>query len=1113
MNTASPILEAPMLEALRDFAKSVRAKTAVSVPGQPEAQMRAPFEQFIKDAAKTLDWNVLCIDESRLADKMGCPDFAIQKDGILAGYAELKAPHTGADATRFKGHNRNQFKRFSGIPNILYTDGNDWALYRNGELVRPIVRLSGDVVTEGAAAVSKDDATELQTLLHDFLLWEPILPLDRTGKKINLRSFANLLAPICRMLREDVSDSLNNANSPIERLAQDWRDLLFPDATNDQFADSYAQTVTFALLLGRSEGANPLTLERAQSALKSQHTLLSLALEVLTVPSVQDEMKAPLNLLLRIISIVPTSTFAGADDPWLYFYEDFLAIYDPKLRKDAGAYYTPVEVVHAQIRLVDELLMNQFGKQLGFADSGTITLDPAVGTGTYLLGIIEHALNKVADELGQGTTSTHASKLAKNLYGFERMVGPYAVSELRVSSALKDKGALAKDSAQIYLTDTLESPNAVPPQLPLILDPISKQHEKALEVKSDVPVIVCIGNPPYDRHEAATLDNGHRTGSWVRFGDAGSEEKPILDDFTNPVKDRRGRTALKSLYNLYVYFWRWALWKVFESKHSSEGGIVSFITASSYLDGTAFLGMREHMRRVCDEIWIIDLGGEGRGTRREENIFDIQIPVAIAIAKSMGEGNLNIPAKVKFANITGTRKEKLLQLEAIDSFEKVVWQECPEDWQAPFRPAGTGTYFSWPLLIDLMPWQHSGVQLKRTWPIAPDEETLKTRWESLLSETDRSTAFRESEDRTVSGTYSISLTENSDTTPIAQLPEDASIVDINRYAYRSFDRHFVIADGRLMSRPRPDLWLAHSNQQVYLTSLLSHPLGSGPALTACAEIPDICHFRGSYGSKDIIPYYRSSDLSEINIQTDLLDELSQFYNSNVSANNLIFYIYGIAAHSNFTQRFFAELETKELRIPITKDYSLFKEVEAIGNKLLWLHTYGERFVPEGERFRILPVGKAKCTVGVSSENDKYPTSFNYSKTERTLSVGDGQFSPVEPAVYEFEVSGLKVAQSWLKYRMKNGAGRKSSPLDNIGPEKWDAQMTTDLLHLLWVLEETVKLYPEQEKLLGEILKGECFTIDELPEPLPPDHELRKPPKVPKKNQNGTLDGISDSESS
>ena len=88
---------------------------------------------------------------------------------------------------------------------------------------------------------------------------------------------------------------------------------------------------------------------------------------------------------------------------------------------------------------------------------------------------------------------------------------------------------------------------------------------------------------------------------------------------------------VKNLYNLYVYFWRWALWKVFERETANGPGIVSFITASSYIDGDAFCGMREHLRRLCNEVWILDLGGEGRGTRKSEMTFAIQTPVAIAV--------------------------------------------------------------------------------------------------------------------------------------------------------------------------------------------------------------------------------------------------------------------------------------------------------------------------------------------------------------------------------------------------------------------------------------------------------------------------------------------------
>lgn len=805
--------------ALQDFAAGITAKMTQLTAGEPEDQVRGPFENFMAGVAAALGWNVVCTGETPLPDRVGRPDYAVHLNKLLAGYVELKAPGVGATSTRFKGHNRDQFKRFSAIPNNLYTDGNEWALYRNGELVDKVVRLSGDVAADGKKAAAPQDAHALERLLRDFLSWQPIIPTDRKGK-IDLKGFAVLLAPLCRMLRDDVADALKDPSSPLVQLAKDWRQLLFPDASDEQFADAYAQTVAFALLLGRSEGADPLTFDSAEAALAAQHNLLSRALQVLTDPGARAEMAASLDLLLRVIAVVPPATLTGPEDPWLYFYEDFLAAYDPKLRKDAGAYYTPVEVVRCQVRLINDLLVNRLNKPLGFADSGVVTLDPAAGTGTYLLGVIEHALGRIEAEQGAGAVAGQATALAANLYGFELMVGPYAVTEL---------------------TDTLESPRAVPPQLPLFLRPIAEQHTKALKVKSKVPVIVCLGNPPYDRHEAATGDNKARTGGWVRWGDDGKGNriiwrgngKPltvpaIFFDFLGPTVAAGHGVHVKNLYNLYVYFWRWALWKVFEHETAHGPGVVSFISASSYLDGDAFCGMREHMRRQCDEVWILDLGGEGRGTRKSANVFAIQTPVTIAVAvRSKKANKKDKPARVHYARIDGTREAKVAALNAIADFSKVKWQDCPDDWQAPFRPAGRGDYFAWPVLTDLMPWQHSGVQLKRTWPIGPETVTLELRWRGLLNANDRSAAFRGTGDREADGTYRVPLTKNSDSTPIAKLPKNAPMPQAQQYAYRSFDRHFIIADGRLMSRARPDLWRAHGERQIYLTSLLTKFLGTG----------------------------------------------------------------------------------------------------------------------------------------------------------------------------------------------------------------------------------------------------------------------------------------------
>ena len=143
--------------ALQKFAASVTDKMTQLILGEQEDQLRSPFEIFMDDAAQVFGWKVVCIGETSL-DQIGRPDYAVHLDKLLAGYVELKAPRVGATATHFKGRNRDQFKRFSAIPNILYTDGNEWALYRDGKLVDRVVRLSGDVAADGENAVVTQDA-------------------------------------------------------------------------------------------------------------------------------------------------------------------------------------------------------------------------------------------------------------------------------------------------------------------------------------------------------------------------------------------------------------------------------------------------------------------------------------------------------------------------------------------------------------------------------------------------------------------------------------------------------------------------------------------------------------------------------------------------------------------------------------------------------------------------------------------------------------------------------------------------------------------------------------------------------------------------------------------
>jgi hypothetical protein len=266
------------------------------------------------------------------------------------------------------------------------------------------------------------------------------------------------------------------------------------------------------------------------------------------------------------------------------------------------------------------------------------------------------------------------------------------------------------------------------------------------------------------------------------------------------------------------------------------------------------------------------------------------------------------------------------------------------------------------------------------------------------------------------------------------------------------------------------LWNGHDDAQVYLTTLFSQPLGQGPALTACANIPDLDHFRGSYGAKAVIPLYRDGKDKKSNIAPGVLEKLNQVYGRQVTPEDFLAYVYGLIAHPTFTQRYAKELGTRQIRVPITKEADLFDKVRSIGARLLWLHTYGQRYVPRGRHRGEVPRGRVRCVEPVPGDPASYPDRYDYNAPTKTLHVGTGAFAPVEPDAYNFEVSGLMVVQSWLAYRMKHPKGKKSSSLDEIRPEKWTGQFTTELLELLWILEATIVEYPRQAELLAAVAK-------------------------------------------
>ena len=168
---------------------------------------------------------------------------------------------------------------------------------------------------------------------------------------------------------------------------------------------------------------------------------------------------------------------------------------------------------------------------------------------------------------------------------------------------------------------------------------------------------------------------------------------------------------------------------------------------------------------------------------------------------------------------------------------------------------------------------------------------------------------------------------------------------------------------------------------------------------------------------------------------------------------------------------------------MTADPELFSRVSAFGRALLWWHTWGERFAPGGKKS--LPDRGIEIVEDVTG----YPDSFSHDPSKGVLHVGSGRFGPVSPEVWDFEVSGLKVLQSWLGYRMKTRKGKKSSPLDDIRPQRWT--FSGELVHLLSILDYTVSVTPEAAQLLDEVVAGELIDASQLPQPTEAE---RKAPK-------------------
>ena len=1084
--------------AVSQFGATVKPRLASPV-GEPEDQMRGPLENLLAAIAQAVGVDFTMMGEASLSDLRVRPDYACAVNGAISGYLEVKAPGKGADPTRFRpnSHDGKQWAKLSALPNVIYTDGQSWGLYRTGEPVGPIAHLDGDVRTAGARLTG--DGDNLARLLYDFLHWEPIPPR-------NVAQLVATVAPLTRLLRDEVADTLKveNGSGPFTHLAADWRELLFPEASDAEFADEYAQAVTFALLLARSDGVDftGKSIATIAAALGRQHSLMGKALGVLTDETI-GALTVTLDTLVRVISVVDFEKFPKHETrAYATLYETFLETYDNELRKKSGSYYTPAPVVAAMCGLTDQVLRRKLGAKDGFASPQVTVLDPATGTGQYPVEVLELIAAVIQYAEGPGAVPARLSQAAERVIGIEKQAGAYAVAEMRVAELLARHGAATPQGGlRLYVADSLDDPFVEATHLAATLEPIARSRRLANEVKASTPVMVVIGNPPY-------RERAKGRGGFIETGSPNTEwPDPLLDAFREPGNGR----AEYVLSNLYVFFWRLAAWKVFDTNDTGDG-VVCFITTSGYLKAPGFAGMRRYLRERCTDGWIIDLTPEGHQPDVATRPFPgVQQPIAIGIFTRTPNADPSTPARIRYRSVHGSQGTKFDELKRLD-IDDDDWEDCPTDWTAPFLPEGGDEWASLPSLGELMPWQSPGVTPSRTWVYAPLQETLNHRWDAITraSAQDKPGMFLTTRDAT--------LTKKRPGLPgfphrdIAFEEEDGSAPEPVAIAYRNFDTQFLIPDDRVIDTPRTGLWATRGEHQAYVTEQHDQPIRSGPALSFAASIPDKHYYAGRGGR--VLPLYASDDTSRPNIAPGLLDFLTTRLGVPVTPEDLLAYIAAVTAHPGFTEHFVEELRSPGIRVPLTAEPEVWQAAVQLGRQVLWLHTRGARFDdPAAGR----PHGAPKAPDGQRPllqkpiAPDPMPDEFTYDPETRELHLGGGVIAPVDPRAIAYEVSGMNVLRKWFGYRRatRPQARGEQSPLDDIRPMSWPPAYTTDLLDLLNVLTLVVGLEDEQATLLERVMDGPRITVEDLTEagvlPVPDEARVLPRAKRVRAEQMGLLD--------
>lgn len=1051
------------------------------------------FRPALHDLFQSIDPALTVINEPRRTIDVGAPDFVFQRGDVSIGWCEAK--DIGKDIRKFAAndYSKAQKDRYrKGLPNLIYTNGLDFEFIRDGESV-DFITIADLIPTMPARA---EAFATLQARLADFA---SATPLSVTSSQ----QLAQLMAGKAMLIKDIMGRALvadmkaKEAGEPATDLIgqfEAFRVNLIHDITVEEFADIYAETIAYGLFAARLHDETPITFTRAEALelLPRSNPFLRELFIYIAGPNLDDRLRRVVDDLCSVFLATDMEQVlkhfgkvTKRQDPFLHFYEDFLAEYNPAKRKARGVWYTPEPVVNFIVRAVDEVLRTEFGLSEGLADTSKVLidwdtgqiakngkpatikkevhrvqiLDPATGTGTFLAEVVKLVADRVKGHAPSSWSNYVEQNLIPRIHGFELLMASYAMCHLKLDMILTGLGYKASGNPPrlgVYLTNSLEEGERVDQTLFGLSRAIAEEAKAASDIKRQSPIMCVIGNPPYS---GVSQNNG----KWITG---------LIEDYKYVEGVHFGERK-HWLQDDYVKFIRFA-----ESMIAKNGeGVLGFITNHGYLDNPTFRGMRWHLLNTFDRIYVLDLHGNAKKKEvspdgsPDRNVFDIQQGVAIIIAVKRGaKSKKDKPlAEVLHGDLWGARELKYASL-----WEGTKGGLCAADIAATAPQflftkrdhAAESSYAKAVSLVSIMPEKLTGVQTSRdNLAVADKKLHLETNIAKFLLNSDEENSL-------------LFGVKNSGFWNQKEARKNLASFDnkkIEKFDYRPLDTRFIYFDDAIVHRCK-----RRTSRQM-LSPNMAFSIGrQGQVVGAMVWNLALVHqnmcdlnifYRGGGMSFPLYLYPDEQDLDQsirINFDTKLYNKIRAAAGLTGKATapdaamvesggfraatgdarpdevKVFDYIYGVLHCPAYRETYAEFLKIDYPRVPFPPSPAVFRTISQLGEALRRLHLMEDAAIGATPYpFDGQPPEGQDCVV----DKPRFVHGRVYINGVTTANGSTGQYFDAVPSVaWGFPVGGYQPAQKWLKDRK----GRTLS---------WD-----DIRHY----QKIIKILAETDRIMGQI---------------------------------------------